>query len=160
MTLSEKIYDAGTSEAVLVALKYCYSSKIEVPEWVRTAYVIAAKKLYAGECKTLDEAFGRKRSRGKRGKTHKLSHEDKQRLYERVREMRNHGIALDDGLFTLVGQEFDIGKTLTKGYYYQWAKTHNRPSCDPVVTVLEHAIWAIEAMTRIYRREGLRKRDP
>ena len=117
LDMYKTIYEQGQRYSVIPALALCFSSNLEIPKWVKAGYLTALEQLYNGDHTTLDHALGMKRGRGKRGKSHKLSSDQEHKIYARVCELRQQGMAVDDSLFESVGKEFGIGKTLAKETY-------------------------------------------
>ncbi|WP_242107211.1 hypothetical protein [Luteimonas aquatica] len=127
-------FEKGDAESVLWAVHYVIEGKITFPPWLATAVDKAIMGYMTHEYASLDAAFGVGRPKGYRRKS---IHEQASRAHNSnwiIIELHKHGYAIDDQLFEVVGERFNVKKTTAKKWYYE-AKNSN----DPVFQAFERS---------------------
>ncbi len=120
-------FENGNSYTILKAIKYCGNEQIIMPEWLVDAFYKITNKFNNFEVKTLDEAFGFEWPKGMHLNKMKKKRNQQFKVYFKVCDYIKSGNPIDDNLFDKVGDEFHIGKSLVKDYYYDQQK---RMGCD------------------------------
>lgn len=120
MDTFEERFLGGDREAALDAL-VVHTSVVPyfpLPRWLSEFLRGGAFRLTRFEAKSLDEAFGINRKR----RPHLPASRRQQRfgyaVWMKCDDLIREGRPIDDGLFEEVGEEFGIGKTTTKKYFY------------------------------------------
>jgi hypothetical protein len=113
--LLEREYLAGKKEALVVAVLYCLSEKIEAPDWVTNNFLNA---VFNGSGPWEDDF-------GKRGKERFIETYSKhldwlnwaERLFDWIEQRRKEN-PVDAALFELAGKEFNVSAGTASAVYY------------------------------------------
>lgn len=109
-------YEAGDNTRLIAAMNLCAQYGVPMPKWVATAWLAATRLWAAGAAKSLDEAIGVARPKGK----HAAAIAKKRRLMSRVwNHVKEHRLPVCEDTFNAVGKQFGIGGTLAKEYFYE-----------------------------------------
>ena len=115
-------FEAGDSFALLQAIRKCANHDLRMPDWVAENYINRFDRVLNCKSGSWDEAFGKPYPKGKHIKEMKERRNLRFRVYVRVREIREASkklIPIDEALFSRVGAEFGIKKTLCNELYYE-----------------------------------------
>ena len=129
---------SGDNNALIKAIRHCGNEKLVMPEWVVDGFFKATNDIYGLKVKSLDEAFGMSWPKGKQFPAAKKAHEIGVSVYSRVREL-SQSMPIDEFLFEMVGEEFNIGKTKVSEYYYS-NKAWMKKASDPENTDIPAAV--------------------
>lgn len=101
---------------------------IKVPDEYSGAFSKALRNFESHDSRTLDDALNIKgpMKTGKHQDAAKKEYAMASEVHCAIVEQRNQKVARDDGLFELVGEQFGIGKTTAKKYYYLEEKRMER----------------------------------
>ena len=110
----EEGYQHGEKDALMAALALCAQCGLEPPLWVRLPIVLS---YFQTRPKSWDDVFGRPTPKGKSVRKFNRRRRDLM-IVERVRELAAQDVAVDDGLFSAVGEEFGVSGGTVKGVYY------------------------------------------
>ena len=115
-------FEAGDPLALLDAIKVCAENRITMPHWLARGFSAAYDKVITFGVGSLDEAFGRPHPKGAHLNALRKKRARAWRVWRAVELAHRAGANIDEALFTDVGKEFAIGKTLASEYYYEFAK--------------------------------------
>jgi hypothetical protein len=128
----------GDNNALILAIRHCGNEKLVMPEWVVDGFFKATNDFYKLKVKSLGEAFGMYWPKGKQFPAARKAREIGFSVYSRVREL-SQSMPIDEGLFEVVGEEFNIGKTKASEYYYS-KKAWMKRASDPKNTDIPAAV--------------------
>lgn len=104
---------------LMQAIWVCAVEKRKMPEWVATAYANGYEAVRSGHAESWDAAFGPAHPKGTHLQRLRNRNELMSPVYNRICEIvRDEQAGISDDLFSRVGEEFGIGKTLASEYYY------------------------------------------
>ncbi len=124
-------FHCGDKYELMHAIRICANHDLPLPEWAAMAYIKAFDTVLNARAKSWDEVFGAPYPKHSHMNAIKKRRELKFGVLNRVNEIRAREpkTPIDEALFELVGQEFNIGKTLAAEYYYsakkQMAEQHD-----------------------------------
>lgn len=117
-------YEQGNKFSLMLAIRICACNSSVLPSWIVEGYIGAFDEILNYRSKDWNEVFGSPIKKGAQ-----LNALEKKRRLEfavlnEVKLIRksNPDQAIDAGLFELVGNKFNIGKTLAAEYYYSAAR--------------------------------------
>jgi hypothetical protein len=113
-----KKFEAGDKGALLHAVALCAWHDLVMPDWVANEYIQNYKKVVSGEFRSWDEVFG-------------VPHPNTDLKAMRLREERlpevlfaiksavlDEGLAIEPGLFEVVGKRLSIGGRQVREFWY------------------------------------------
>ena len=122
----------GDANLVLAAIDQIVDGRgsSPAPDWVRNAWREAYRKWRTLDAKSLDEAFGIRRTHIKALRKKQLGHE----IYHYVEKLRNEGTPLDDQLFEEAAgfisaqrpADLAVNKSTVNALYYEERAKHKR----------------------------------
>jgi hypothetical protein len=116
-------FRGGEKQTLLEAIKSCIDrDNFPFPDWVRGELYSGVNGYLRHKSRTLDGAFAITRPKGYHPKAIRKMQKLAVKVYVRCEEMHAEGIPFDDGMFESAGEEFGIGKTTAKGFYYKAKK--------------------------------------
>lgn len=106
-------------DAVLEAVMTAAMLGLPMPRWLagRVAHAISAYQNY--DVKTLDEAFGVMRPKGKRLDAEQSERQNAIYVIAEVLRLHASGQPIDAGLFELAGASCGVGKTTAESWFYK-----------------------------------------
>jgi hypothetical protein len=117
----EKEYNDGNVLALFRAIDICLDFKISPPVWCLVPFKRAVAELANGQHMTLDEAFGSPYPKGAHRSKYGNHFTKAYALHRDITELKEKygdSLALDDGLFEVVGGWHGVKKTKAKELYY------------------------------------------
>jgi hypothetical protein len=123
-----ELYKSGNKDAIIEAIYVCSLNSLPIPRWCEYAYLAAYRKVRHYKAKSWDDVFGHPHKKRTHLEAKRQEREKSFPVYQRIRQIKreNPSIPIDGLLFEEVGQQFNIGKTLTEEYYYKWKKRIER----------------------------------
>jgi hypothetical protein len=114
-------YEDGEKDMLLMALKLsCELKESPIPQGVAQRVRENLIKWSELEVKTLDKAFEVEKKKNFRLDAERKKHSVALKIYSRIVKLsKKERRPIDDNLFDEVGNDFGIGKTLAKDYYYE-----------------------------------------
>jgi hypothetical protein len=131
-------YEAGDKNSLPAALWFCLANNEPPPDWLKDAYVRAARRVWSYEVSSWDDVFGKPLKKGKQRKAAHRRYMIGSAIRERVMD-RTHRAAIngerspdkiDKNLFEEVGKEFGIKGTLAAEIYYEHQRWWDNPDDD------------------------------
>ena len=120
----KKLYEAGDKSQLIAAIRFCGEQKTVMPEWVVHEFQQATNNWYNLEVKELGAAFGLQWPKGAHMKAMKNRGSLVFDVLNRVEKAKNKGVPVDENLFSKIGKEIGLGKTLVSEYYYYGRKRY------------------------------------
>lgn len=117
--LQKREFEGGDRSGVLKAIAICAEAGLVMPDWLVRAYIDAYRSVTSYEKRSWDDAFGRPHKKGGHLKSLRNSSGLAWSVCRAVIK-RSETQPIDDELFSIVGQEFNIGVTATKKHYAKW----------------------------------------
>jgi hypothetical protein len=113
-------FHSGDDFALLQAIRKCANHDLIMPDWVAGNYIDRFDRVLNCKSGSWDQTFGKPYPR-KHIKKLKVRRNLRFQVYLRVREIleADESIAIDEVLFSRVGADFGIGKTLCNELYYE-----------------------------------------
>ena len=117
----ERRYAKGDGFALLHAIRICANHDLVIPRWAAMAFIKGFDAVLNCRTNSWGGAFGRPYPKGMHIAKARQRRLLRFQVYNRVNEIlaSNPRTPVDEALFELVGDEFDIGKTLCSKLYYQ-----------------------------------------
>jgi len=114
----------GDQFALLEALSTCLGASMPIPIWVQKGFVRAYRRIAEYEANSWDDVLGPPHKKGIHLAAERKKREMMISVYLKVQAIKEKkpSAPIDDELFKSVGEEFSIGKTLAKEYYYAMKK--------------------------------------
>ncbi|WP_338688710.1 hypothetical protein V5279_24530 [Bradyrhizobium sp. 26S5] len=119
----EGSYEAGNKFSLFSAIDLCARNGWPLPTWAADAFSHGVKRIRRYETASLDEVFGKPRSKG--------THIDDARLwlkapnvYLRIRALSDSGQPINAELFERVGKEFGVSRTVCQRMWVQLKERH------------------------------------
>ena len=119
----KKAHEEGEKEAILVGLFVYLEHGLPVPAWLAQAFVDAFQRFLDFEVKSLDEIFGG-HGKGTQVAAIRRQLQIMPEVFHRVNKLREERRSgqkgrHNDDVFTAVGKEFGISRSLAQKLYYQ-----------------------------------------
>jgi len=111
--------------------------KTFVPQWLSDVFVKAYEDVCTARAGSWDDVFGRPWPKGTHLKQLNNRWSKALPIWQAVETARTSGKKIDDGLFTKVGEQFGVSKTVAKKIYYAMKnaddaiRAHGHPQDDP-----------------------------
>ena len=129
-----KRFEAGDPKSLIEAIDFCARSGSAMPMWLGEAVCARFDRWFRYEAKSLDQAFGVERKRA-RISNRKLRLSLQPRVaWEVIRLHREKKLPIDEALFELVGEKFNISMGTARAIYYdnnRWRKLFEAMSTEP-----------------------------
>ena len=123
LELERTRFEDGEKIALMGALRICANHNLTMPEWVSSQYIKSYDQVLNCKASSWDTAFGRPYPNKKIGSLY-TRRRVRFGLLMRFKAIHNteRKVAIDDLLFGKIADEFSIGKTLVKDFYYEYKK--------------------------------------
>ena len=123
--------EAGDGEALIHALVGALQRGGAVPDWLAYRALAAFRRWMHLKARTLDEAFGVSRPKGRQIATQRHRADRGILVFMDVDQLRAARVPVDEQLFAAVGRLHGFGKTTASEIYYSIGKTSfpRRPDC-------------------------------
>jgi hypothetical protein len=117
----ERQYANGDGFALLQAIRVCANHDLVIPRWAAMAFLKGFDAVLNCRTDSWDGAFGSPYPKGMHIAKARQRRLLRFQVYNRVKEIlaSNPKTPVDEALFELVGDEFDIGKTMCNRLYYE-----------------------------------------
>jgi hypothetical protein len=109
---------------LMTAIRICANHDLPLPEWAAKAYIKAYDAVNNAREKSWDVVFGKPYPKGRHLKATREKRMLKFAVLNEVNAtlQNNPDTAIDEYLFEVVGEKFNIKKTLASEYYYEAKK--------------------------------------
>lgn len=112
-------YEEQRSGLVLIqAIRECAKYEIAMPDWVAKAFLEQSDKMLNFEVRSWDDVFGKMHNR-KHLDAQRVRKKKKNPVFYAVMERRQVNQPVDEHLFSQVGEEHGIKKSLVSDLYYE-----------------------------------------
>jgi len=115
-------YIKGNKESLLEAIYYCAVCNVVMPDWVASGYVNGYENYFHHKEKDLGSSFGVIRRNNYRQNAERKKTIWRYWSYLKVKGGQSSGSKINTRLFNEIGNEFGIGGSLVRDYYYEMEK--------------------------------------
>jgi hypothetical protein len=125
LNIYRQAYSAGDHLALFQALSFALESGMPVPEWAANPLAARISKVLSKETACWNEAFGRPYPKGAQVRAQRRREQLAPQVHLLVtEERRKSGMALGESLFSDIGHQLGISRSLCSKLYYQERKFH------------------------------------
>ena len=114
-----KQHAGGNPTALLIAVDACLRSGSKVPLWAAQEFCDRIDEWFRFQARTLDEAFGAERPRGKHFDKRRKRERLRPRIVLRVLQLNRQDEPIGGGLFERVGRELGVSASYVSDVYYE-----------------------------------------